>query len=190
MKCQSLQKHTTRREKGHSQFAHRNTLTHTAVMDGNNIFIGASGRQSFHPCVQTPIETKGKAKTWLMRWNVQESPENPSFKNHSHVRGGGLNDQYKPRTLSKVCVCVVTPPSVELPVTFPPRKSSVDGKMSPIDKEYVHVFKEVLSLSILSALLIQKVVVWLKFNGFLHVPPQLHDTAGQMGCQCCRMIKR
>lgn len=37
---------------------------------------------------------------------------------------------------------------------------------------------------------VERVFVWLNCNCFLNVAPQLHDTAGQMGCQCCRMIKR
>jgi len=32
--------------------------------------------------------------------------------------------------------------------------------------------------------------MWIEFNSFVNVSPQLHNTDGQMGCRCCRMIKR
>lgn len=54
--------------KGHSRPPHRYTLQHThthtfaAVMDGNNISIGACGRQSFHPYVQTASPPRAEQK--------------------------------------------------------------------------------------------------------------------------------
>ena len=68
--------------KGHSHPAHRYTLnethslmhthththththpnTHTTMMDGNNFFIGAWGRQSFHPRVRTASRPRAKQK--------------------------------------------------------------------------------------------------------------------------------
>lgn len=37
--------------------------------------------------------------------------------------------------------------------------------------------------------ILQKLCCFRLPDVFVYVPPQLHDTAGQMGCQCCRMIK-
>lgn len=56
--------------KGHSSPAHKYTLfnshSHTTVMDGNNIYIRASGRQSFHPRVQ--ILSRPRVKQKLDWW--------------------------------------------------------------------------------------------------------------------------
>lgn len=89
--------------KGHSRLPHRYTLQHThtftAVMDGNNISIGACGRQSFHPYVQTALPPRAKEKEkgekkWVMRWNLPREPrKKPSFKKPSHVRCVEPNDQ-------------------------------------------------------------------------------------------------
>lgn len=57
-------------------------------MDGNNIFIGAWGGQSFHPRVQMPSQPRAKQK--LDGWGeiFKTAPKKPTFKKHPHVRGG------------------------------------------------------------------------------------------------------
>lgn len=70
---------------------------------------------------------------------------------------------------SSVCVC-----------------SIVNCNLSLRWKQYVHA----LTPESLRAQFSWRVFVWLNFDNFVHVSLQLHDTASQMGCQCCRMIKR
>lgn len=152
MKCQSPEKHTAESEKvtpvrlidTHSN-THRHTHTFTAVMDGNNISIGACGRQSFHPYVQTASPPRAKQKEkgegeheW---WGeiFQGSPEKkPSFKKPSHVRWVEPNDQYSSGNSVKACHCAgrrlwseLTSPS---PVTrgkcHPPGRMHACFKMS------------------------------------------------------------
>lgn len=83
--------------KGHSNPAHRftlfNTHSHTTVMDGNNIFIRASGRQSFHPRVQIPSRPRAKQKLEWWGEIFKKTSKKPSFKNPSHARGDEPSDQ-------------------------------------------------------------------------------------------------
>lgn len=82
--------------KGHSSPAHKYTHfdshSHTTVMDGNNIFIRASGRQSFHPLVQIPLGPRAKQKLdWWGEIFKRTSKKSPHLK--THVRGGEPSDQ-------------------------------------------------------------------------------------------------
>ncbi len=139
MKCQSLEKHTTRREKGHSHPAHRNTVTHGTVMDGNNIFIGASGRQSFHPRVQTPSRPRAKQKLDWWGEIFQRALKIPHLKTShmSEVVNWAINSSLGLCQSVCVCVCVSSyrPVSVKSPATFPLWGSAVDGKMSPTEND-------------------------------------------------------
>ncbi len=158
-------------------------ITSLSVLQADRVFILVSKRR----------QDQGQSKnlTDEVR-SSREPPKKPSFKNHSHVRRWwtvrsiAVSDSV--RVCVCVCVCVIVQTSVcGANLSF---MSGLRRWWEDAENDTPHAVIEVLSLSILSVLFSRRVFVRLKFNCSLNVPPQLHDTAGQMGCQCCRMIKR
>lgn len=172
-----------RERKGHSHPAHRYTLTQQWWMAITSLSV-----LEFPSSCPNAVETKGKAKTWLVRWKLQESPRKKKKALISQTLA--CQRWWTDRSilvLDPVCASLCRPASVELTNLSFRRKHW--EKCHPL-RTMRACFQRSFVAFICAVQSKKSFFAWLRFNCFLNVPPQLHYTAGQMGCQCCRMIKR